>query len=435
MPLQIMVDKENEMQRPVACKLNFAAEQKGGAPSKGLGAKRSEGKTLGVLTPSKANNVGRKRGMSMLHVAKPDLEGAKAEQKEIAKKARHSMFPEGKSHGVMRAPVDEKAAAPRHSEGVDPKVRMSISEGKFLDETRRGGGAASSEHGLQRWVAFVLADTESTLASAHTAYTKLAQQRLDAKARAQVKEVLQRDEVRAAFGRLGEEIGSGKLQVREDRNVATDVGLRDHVLHLALSFSAIYLRPALEALFGKMIPRTHDKDSVNLFRFMMAHLTKNADLTAKYNVSGAQSTLSTNPMYFAELNKVMMNNFLRLVVLLEATKQNGVLDSAPPLFRREATLHTPAGAMQAKMYKSTRDVIVAFTSDLLSGEGDVLKHLSQLGCSFLHNQSAIDEYNFQVGNVVADLKDGVVVSRLVEILFSQAQPLMDKMRVPAVSRL
>ncbi|KAJ1478848.1 calponin homology domain-containing protein, partial [Baffinella frigidus] len=91
--------------------------------------------------------------------------------------------------------------------------------------------------------------------------------------------------------------------------------------------------------------------------------------------------------------------------------------------------------MQAKMYKSTRDVIVAFTSDLLSGEGDVLKHLSQLGCSFLHNQSAIDEYNFQVGNVVADLKDGVVVSRLVEILFSQAQPLMDKMRVPAVSRL
>lgn len=91
----VMVDKENEMQRPVACKLNFAAEQKGGAPSKGLGAKRSEGKTLGVLTPSKANNVGRKRGMSMLHVAKPDLEGAKAEQKEIAKKARHSMFPEG----------------------------------------------------------------------------------------------------------------------------------------------------------------------------------------------------------------------------------------------------------------------------------------------------------------------------------------------------
>jgi hypothetical protein len=141
------------------------------------------------------------------------------------------------------------------------------------------------------------------------------------------------------------------------------------------------------------------------------------------------------------------------------------------------------------------------------GEGDVLKHLSLLGCSFLHVQSAIDEYNFQVryqtrillsnrrstldpklyfaalfdsspalivqfqilvkpsgqsqkqhkrapvefrggsnptfgwvwwrtppkidgqtdagwstqvGNVVADLKDGVVASRLVEILFSQA---------------
>ena len=95
-----MVDKENEMQRPVACKLNFEAESKGAAPIKGLGAQR-EGKALGVLTPSKANNVGgRKRGMSMLPVGKPDLEGAKAEQKEIAKKARHSMFPEGSSRAL-----------------------------------------------------------------------------------------------------------------------------------------------------------------------------------------------------------------------------------------------------------------------------------------------------------------------------------------------
>jgi hypothetical protein len=95
-----MVDKENELQRPVACKLNFAAESKGAAPIKGLGAQRSEGKALGVLTPSKANNVGGRKRMSMLPVSKLDLEGAKAEQKGIAKKARHSMFPEGLSRAL-----------------------------------------------------------------------------------------------------------------------------------------------------------------------------------------------------------------------------------------------------------------------------------------------------------------------------------------------
>ena len=353
---------------------------------------------------------------------------------------------------------------------------MSIAEGKFLEEARRGA-ASSSEHGLQRWVQFVLADTEQTLASAHTAYTKLAQQRLDAKARGQVREVLQSARVQEALSRLAEEVGAGKLQVREDKNVATDLGLRDSILRLALSFSPVYLRPALEALFRRTIPRAHERDSVNLYRFMLAHVTKNAELAAKslptypdsdhlmhsfssrmhfsfwaigvcgadcgcvralagrYGVSGQQSTLSIAKEYFSELNQVMLNNFMRLIVLLEACKQQGALDNFPPLFRRETTLYTPQGVVEAKTFKSTRDVVVAFTSDLLCKEGDVLKHLGQLGCHFKSVQSAIDEYDFAVGNVVSDLRDGVVAARLVEILFSQAAPLMERMRVPAVSRL
>lgn len=79
----VLEDKENE-QQPVACKLNFVAASNG--PLKALGAMTpSKGKALGVLTPSKANNVARKRGVSML-VTKPDVE---------VKRARHSMFPEG----------------------------------------------------------------------------------------------------------------------------------------------------------------------------------------------------------------------------------------------------------------------------------------------------------------------------------------------------
>ena len=194
----------------------------------------------------------------------------------------------GKGHGLQRAPTEDGARASRRdvggndAPGADGKAvsRMSIAEGKFLEEARRGA-ASSSEHGLQRWVQFVLADTEQTLASAHTAYTKLAQQRLDAKARGQVREVLQSARVQEALSRLAEEVGAGKLQVREDKNVATDLGLRDSILRLALSFSPVYLRPALEALFRRTIPRAHERDSVNLYRFMLAHVTKNAELAAK----------------------------------------------------------------------------------------------------------------------------------------------------------
>jgi hypothetical protein len=76
-----MVDQENEM----PCRRIFAAESKGGAPSKGLGAQRPEGKALGVLTSSQANNVGGRKRISM----------AISFCSEIAKKARHSMFPDG----------------------------------------------------------------------------------------------------------------------------------------------------------------------------------------------------------------------------------------------------------------------------------------------------------------------------------------------------
>ncbi len=81
--------------------------------------------------------------------------------------------------------------------------------------------------------------------------------------------------------------------MREDRNCIDDIGLRDALVQLLLSFNTVWLRPALEALFGLEIARVHAADSVNIFKFLCHHLMRNELIAAKYQVT--TENRSSNP--------------------------------------------------------------------------------------------------------------------------------------------
>ena len=57
--------------------------------------------------------------------------------------------------------------------------------------------------------------------------------------------------------------------------------------------------------------------------------------------------------------------------------------------------------------QASRDMLIAFSRDFLSGEGDVTKHLGYLGYHVSHQQRALDEYDYAVENLATDLRDGV----------------------------
>ena len=58
-------------------------------------------------------------------------------------------------------------------------------------------------------------------------------------------------------------------------------------------------------------------------------------------------------------------------------------------------------------FQSSKDLLLQFSRDFLSGEGDITRHLGYLGYKTTYTQTALDEFDFAVKNLATDLRDGV----------------------------
>ena len=299
------------------------------------------------------------------------------------------------------------------------------------------------EQSLGKWLTHVFEEANcgpekaaAAAAQGPSALRALVLSRQDTKARNQVKGVFNAPGVQRALGKLENEIASGKLAMRPDRNVATDVGLRDHLLQIILGINCVWLRPAVEVVFGKTVPRSNVVDSLNLYRFLVSNLTRNDELCVKFNVSKGISDLNTNPQYYTELNLNLLSKFFSLILLLDESKTAQIIDNDPCLFRISPELQLPAGVVNALVLKSTRDAVAAFSKEFLSKEGNVFNHLEKdMGINLTFQQTPIDEYDYSIKSLIPDLQNGVVLARLVELVTSRKNVLLPKLRVPTVSRL
>lgn len=57
--------------------------------------------------------------------------------------------------------------------------------------------------------------------------------------------------------------------------------------------------------------------------------------------------------------------------------------------------------------QTSKDLLLAFSRDFLSGEGILPRHLGYLGLPVSHVQTPLDEFNFAVKNLAVDLKCGI----------------------------
>lgn len=57
--------------------------------------------------------------------------------------------------------------------------------------------------------------------------------------------------------------------------------------------------------------------------------------------------------------------------------------------------------------QATKDLLLAFSRDFLSGEGILPRHLGYLGLPVSHVQTPLDEFNFAVKSLAVDLKCGI----------------------------
>ncbi|NXV95028.1 ASPM protein, partial [Calonectris borealis] len=223
-----------------------------------------------------------------------------------------------------------------------------------------------------------------------------------------------------AIKKLEVEIETRRLLVRRDRHLWKDVGERQKVLNWLLSYNPLWLRIGLETVYGELIALESNSDVVGLAIFILNRLLWNPDIAAEYRHP-------TVPHLYREgheeaLSKFTLKKLLLLVCFLDCAKRSRMIDHDPCLFCKDAE------------FKASKDLLLAFSRDFLSGEGDLSRHLGFLGLPVSHIQTPLDEFDFAVTNLAVDLQCGIRLVRTMELL-TKNWNLSKQLRVPAISRL
>uniref|UniRef100_A0A663LKM6 Calponin-homology (CH) domain-containing protein n=1 Tax=Athene cunicularia TaxID=194338 RepID=A0A663LKM6_ATHCN len=223
-----------------------------------------------------------------------------------------------------------------------------------------------------------------------------------------------------AIKKLEVEIETRRLLVRRDRHLWKDVGERQKVLNWLLSYNPLWLRIGLETVYGELIALESNSDVMSLAIFILNRLLWNPDIAAEYRHP-------TVPHLYREgheeaLSKFTLKKLLLLVCFLDCAKQSRMIDHDPCLFCKDAE------------FKASKDLLLAFSRDFLSGEGDLSRHLAFLGLPVSHIQTPLDEFDFAVTNLAVDLQCGIRLVRTMELL-TKNWNLSKQLRVPAISRL
>lgn len=216
------------------------------------------------------------------------------------------------------------------------------------------------------------------------------------------------------------EIEKNRLSIRTEKHFHQDLGIKETIVKKLLSYNSLWLRVGLETVYGEILPLQSNNDVHGLKRFLKSRFLANLDIAKNYRHATAAEYY--RPGYFEALEKFTLKKFLLLILFLDKAKLTRLIDHDPCLFNKDAE------------YKSSRDLLLAFSRDYLKGEGDVTKHLSFLNYTVSHVQAPLDEMDYAVKNLAVDLRDGLRATRVIELL-TQNWTLSPNLRVPAISRL
>ncbi|CAH0750960.1 unnamed protein product [Diatraea saccharalis] len=232
--------------------------------------------------------------------------------------------------------------------------------------------------------------------------------------------LLMSPEISLVFLKLNAQIEKKLIAIRIDRNLHLDVGLQKIIMELLLSYNPLWLRIGLEAIYGIILPLKSNSDIEGITTFIIQRMFKNPFLKNKHSKSNVPNMLL--PAYMEAIKKFTLKKFLMLVFFLDQAKQRKLIPHDPCLFCRNAVC------------KESRDILIRFTRELIAGIGDITKHLRPLGYIVCHKQSYLDEYKYAVNNIAIDLRDGVRLSKVMEIILMK-NGLLHQLRTPAISRL
>ncbi|KAJ3629310.1 hypothetical protein MTP99_013707 [Tenebrio molitor] len=222
-------------------------------------------------------------------------------------------------------------------------------------------------------------------------------------------------EVASVLTKVEAAIEQKKISIRDDRNIHLDLGLQTEIMEVILSYNPLWLRLGLETVYRAIVPMTSNSDLVGLASFLSERFIRDPHLLKKYKTV-------YSPKYVTDLKKNMLKKFFALVYFLDHAKRKKLVRHDPCLFRKNSAI------------KESREALLRFSRDTLSAIGDITKYLKYFDYAVHHKQTYIDEFDYAVNHLGVDLRDGVRLTRVMEIILLESD-LSKQLRVPAISRL
>lgn len=278
-------------------------------------------------------------------------------------------------------------------------------------------GVDKQERCFTKWLSHALEPDTSIAIQAHTSEESPTtnhglhdQQLQQVRLRARAYRLMTVPETRDCTRLIKEELDAGRIAgIRTDVSLHADVRIHNHCLECVTNYTPAWLRLGLEAVFGESLSCS-DNDESFLSTFVKQRLMFDEDIAAAFKHDDQQGNL----------NRFTTMMMLSLVLFLDRAKSARVLDNDPSLFKKQGTI------------KSSMDMIHQFFDGVLGGGGDIAKQLRQIDYNVEHSQTALAEYSFGVSNLATDLKDGVRLCKLAEMLTNDSGP-MNQVKCPANS--
>lgn len=232
---------------------------------------------------------------------------------------------------------------------------------------------------------------------------------------------------------INREIEEGRITIRNDRNPFQDVGLQTEIIQLLNSYNSTWLKLGLEIILGKKIQfpsKSLTDDEISSNKRLLKQVMKSSlladDLIDYKHQHSKLGAFDNNQSYYHDIQRHFIRKFLMLVLFLDMAKVNGI-PSYPLCLFEISTQYNPS------KIRTSKSVLKEFARLCLT-EGDLTSHLQRFGYEVYHAQRPIEEVDFTVQKLQSDLRNGIILSRLIECLDPSIK-LCESLRVPAISRL
>ncbi|KAF2033259.1 hypothetical protein EK21DRAFT_59063 [Setomelanomma holmii] len=237
--------------------------------------------------------------------------------------------------------------------------------------------------------------------------------------------------------RLQASLQYGALSIPKDLLAQTlrlkdDVGLRKKFLNLwTKSYDLNALRAAAETVIGRQITTpcrlstgsTSSDDGSRMYRaerraiekFLDAFLIKNEDAVRVKLGAGSIASIARGDDDFGSQGWSWRRTALRslmLVLLLDKAKTSECLPGC--LFQTTSA------------HKTSVEILHQLSNLLLPSLGDITRPLGHLNFKVEHAQYPLQEYTYHIDNIAIDLRDGITLTRLVELLLYSRSTLIDQ---------